>query len=575
MAVTTQGHWFGPSTAPLLGWVTSDRGLAATSGVLLVPPMGYETWTAHRTLRSLAEALAADGHLVLRFDLRGTGDSALDTWEVTSIEDWQTDVRTAAAELRSLGAERVSLVGLRMGALLAMATADAADPPDAARPSTDAGPPGATGPSVVAWWPPASARAHLRELSLLGERPAPACDPAGGGSVFVAGVAITRGLASTAAVLDPAQALVRSPGHRVVILDRDDRPSADSLERALRDEGVEVERTVVAGANAFLGVATEHAVVPQAPLETIVDHLRPRRASAGRLDAGACVQTVRRLATAATLPFHGRSIVERVVEVGADRLVAIETLPADPAPCAATANASMTIVFLNSGSEHHVGPGRSWVEFARALALEGHRSLRVDYRGWGESPDSGHAPGRPFDPHTVDDTARLVEALGGGGPVVLVGLCAGAWSALRHVERLSIAGMLALNPPLYWQPGDPIEATMAETRIRVERERPREERLARWHVWDLANILRLPIAGARWLGRIAAAPFPVWFVCTQDDDGREYLHQRLARPLARARRSASFRLVELERLDHSMHRQWHRDELLEQLRSLLTAAAQA
>ena len=50
-------------------------------GVVIVPPVGYEYWSSHRTLRTLAERLAGQGCCALRFDFDGTGDSAGDQWD--------------------------------------------------------------------------------------------------------------------------------------------------------------------------------------------------------------------------------------------------------------------------------------------------------------------------------------------------------------------------------------------------------------------------------------------------------------------------------------------------------------
>jgi len=68
--------WFGPDDRPLLGWLTQPASGPGATGVVVVPPLGYEYWTTHRALRALAERLAAQGCSVLRFDLDGTGDWA-------------------------------------------------------------------------------------------------------------------------------------------------------------------------------------------------------------------------------------------------------------------------------------------------------------------------------------------------------------------------------------------------------------------------------------------------------------------------------------------------------------------
>jgi pimeloyl-ACP methyl ester carboxylesterase len=61
------------------------------------------------------------GYDVLRFDYRGTGDSSGEPEEF-SANDWIDDIGTAADELReTANVSNVSLIGLRLGALLAAA----------------------------------------------------------------------------------------------------------------------------------------------------------------------------------------------------------------------------------------------------------------------------------------------------------------------------------------------------------------------------------------------------------------------------------------------------------------------
>lgn len=89
-------------------------------GVLLCPPIGHEHTRSYRALKSLAEALARCGHHVLRFGYRGVGDSGGEFAEATA-DRWCDDVACAAEELAGLsGMEELSLVGLRIGAALAL-----------------------------------------------------------------------------------------------------------------------------------------------------------------------------------------------------------------------------------------------------------------------------------------------------------------------------------------------------------------------------------------------------------------------------------------------------------------------
>jgi uncharacterized protein len=109
--------YFGRSEAQLFGTHHAPARGARDHGVVVVPPMGQEALRAHRALRQLGIALARERYHALVFDLGGTGDSAGE-FDEASLARWADDVRTASDELRDrTGLARVSLVGLRLGAV--------------------------------------------------------------------------------------------------------------------------------------------------------------------------------------------------------------------------------------------------------------------------------------------------------------------------------------------------------------------------------------------------------------------------------------------------------------------------
>ena len=90
-----------------------------TEAIVLCNPFGQEYLRAHKSIRRLAINLANLGYPVLRFDYRGTGDSAGDL-DGVSAQHWVADIGYAIQELMDMSAvPRVALIGLRLGALLA------------------------------------------------------------------------------------------------------------------------------------------------------------------------------------------------------------------------------------------------------------------------------------------------------------------------------------------------------------------------------------------------------------------------------------------------------------------------
>ena len=159
--------FFGQSSRRLFGLYTPARAVGGKQrGIVLCHPWGQEYLRAHRSMCRLGNMLADTGHHVLRFDYFGTGDSAGDMTEA-SLAGWQSDVQTAIDELKDMaGLNRVSLLGLRLGATLAAQAAAQR------RKDVDA---------VVLWDPVVSGRDYLAELCETDEQVLPRAAQAGGG----------------------------------------------------------------------------------------------------------------------------------------------------------------------------------------------------------------------------------------------------------------------------------------------------------------------------------------------------------------------------------------------------------
>lgn len=90
-------------------------------------PFAEEKLWSHRVMVSLARELAARGHVVMRFDYMGAGDSTGSTPD-TSLETHLADLDAALAHLleRHPRIQQVGLLGLRFGATLAALFAERA-----------------------------------------------------------------------------------------------------------------------------------------------------------------------------------------------------------------------------------------------------------------------------------------------------------------------------------------------------------------------------------------------------------------------------------------------------------------
>ena len=118
-AIELQPFFFGVDGRRLYGLLrvaSSSAGL----GVVLCQPHAHEYIRCHRAFRELGQRLAWAGIPVLSFDYYGTGDSGGD-YQQGTISGWVADVGLAIDALKQeMKVERVCLVGLRLGATLAM-----------------------------------------------------------------------------------------------------------------------------------------------------------------------------------------------------------------------------------------------------------------------------------------------------------------------------------------------------------------------------------------------------------------------------------------------------------------------
>lgn len=200
--------FFGSSERPLFGVHHPPKGKQTRSeGVVLCYPMGQEYMRSHRAFRQLANLLVRRGHHVFRFDYFGTGDSA-GASEDGSLAQWICDVGSAIAEFKdNASLERVSLVGLRLGA--ALATLAAADRDDIEK--------------IVLWDPVVRGSSYLAELLAAARLPG-----AGEGTVGVLGFPLTASLRGELAQLDLAR--VEESGARAIeIVVSNERPEWSAL----------------------------------------------------------------------------------------------------------------------------------------------------------------------------------------------------------------------------------------------------------------------------------------------------------------------------------------------------------
>jgi len=537
--MTAVPTWFGTADRPLFGWVHVPKDNRAAGAVVLCPPVARELAATQICYRQLAEDLSAAGMLAIRFDYDGTGDSTGVHLDPNRVDSWLSSIEHAIDLAKSCGAESISLIGMRVGALLAAVAA-------ARLGSIDA---------VVLWDPCESGRAFVRHeaalLRLLSD------DDHGS----VDGIELPGCVFSAETVSDLGSLAVPADGtrpSRVLLLTRPDRPPATKLTNAL---GTEPDLAAARGQELLLEVEPGARKTPHDVVEHIVSWLRTGNPASPRAVRVSAQDTAR-------VPFEGGRLTERAIRLGPAGLFAIATEPDAP-------TRAPTVLMLNAGPDWHVGPNRLWVDLSRRWAAAGFRCVRLDESGLGDSPAR---PGKPANlvrsPDAFDDVREARFAVEPDDPtnVVLVGLCSGGYQALEDALVLPTRAIYAINPVLHFAPPElatgaidprrricwPLSGLASTYRSWLAEPVRRRLRKVLWRSIHLLNRDRSRDA-ATWLDQLRIDGVEVLVVCGQEE----------ARPFGTAPAETtgtavghdSIRLDVIEGLDGALMPAWQRAEV--------------
>jgi pimeloyl-ACP methyl ester carboxylesterase len=417
---------------PIAGLYHGCAGAPRGTGVVLCNPFGYEAIAAYRGYRELAGRLSAEGFAVLRFDYDGTGDSFGDDLEPGRVAAWKASVSAALDFVRARsGAKALSLVGTRLGALLASAVA------------AERGDVG----SLVLWAPTASGRALVREVrafSLLkqGGQGGPAQGVPDGEEA--AGFVLSAATIQELSQLDLLK-LPRAPAPRTLLVPRDDLPSGEEkVAESLRARGSDVALQAVAGYS-FLLLDTHESPIPAAFNDAVATWLAQVHAP----------QPFAAAQPPESKSLSGPGFTEEPISFGPEgRLCGVITRPTGRRP------GPLGVIFLNVGSIHRIGPNRMYVRMARRWAAEGIASLRFDLSGLGESqPRAGQPENVLYREDAPDDVRAAMTALherAGAERFLLAGLCSGAYVAYHSAQAdARVAAQVLINPQTYrWRAED-------------------------------------------------------------------------------------------------------------------------
>ena len=439
--------YFSSENRTLFGWLHLPDGVrTAGTGMVICNPFGYEAICSHRSVRAFAHAAAALGFPVLRFDYGGTGDSGDIDPLANQLTAWSRDAVAAVDELRRrTGVGQACLLGFRLGALVAALSAASCESVKA----------------LIAVAPVTSGRRYLRELRTIqlgAGQNVNAAGMEGARSVEVSGFGLSA--ATVAALNDTdlsAMSLPTVPD--ILIIDRGELPGARSWADGLSQGGAHLEYVALPGFVRMMMTAPHLTNIPQPMIKAMRDWLarftvgEPEPPVPSREPRMEDVDSEKRWYSFAA-ETTGGILTERPVVLPCEtRLFGILTEPPRSAACRGG------VILLNAGATHHVGPNRMYVTLARRWAKQGCLVLRIDLAGLGDSAAANDRPENEVYPApAIEEVAAAVEFMRsryGIANVTLVGLCSGAYHALRAaVAKVPVKRILMVNPlNFFWRQG--------------------------------------------------------------------------------------------------------------------------
>ncbi len=390
---------------------------------IICPPVGSDYNNSYRNLKVLAEQLAAQNQWVITIDYLGFGNSMDASKGISQLESMIVSLTSLQQKLTQSGVKKINLIGLRFGATLAALASN--------RVAIN---------KLVLWSPIVSGKKFIREIKMLTQASEQAIESPE--LLEISGWTIDAESAELIANIDLLK--LRFHCERVLLLQDGQKRQINKLKDHL-SEFADIEVTVDEQSELIdLLVDAHQSQLAKKSNQSIVSYL-----STGQNESTQCSQTFFSETSLALV--QGGEFQDCYIDKG--RYFAIHTQ-------ALASNSDLpTFVFLNSGSNHQVGPHRLYVLLSRQFASLGFNSVRVDLPGLGESPATNDGQENlPYPDKATHEIVKILELMQlANKPIILIGLCSGAYHSMKcaaEATSLSIEESIMINPlTFFWQKG--------------------------------------------------------------------------------------------------------------------------
>lgn len=422
--------------------------------VLICPPVGHEFVNSYRGLRHLADGFAEKGITTFRMEYQGVGDSSgLDT-DPDRLQKWVSSIERAANFLKEkCEIKKISLLGLRMGATLASIASNKIEIEN-----------------LICWVPVVEGKRYIREILALQKTGENADLDVDSTTLEGGGFLITRETMNE--ILSLSLTKIIPTAKNVFLFNTDDLPIPNNLMDEWSNQNFQFTHKTLSGYADMM--ATPHnSKVPHSAIEEITNI----NFSGNKLDKNIFLdlknyQQTRfdgyTYATSAKESMDaggGFPVTEILCRIPNTPLFGIFSLP-----LLRDTESKPTVLLLNSGSVHRMGPNRNYVYITRELLSLGFNVFRLDFLGLGDSihPDEAKE-NDPYVPEALSNIKQTISYLKENhkiNNVILMGVCSGAYASFQfalHEDEESVHEVLPINPlTFYWKEGMSLDFSPAD-----------------------------------------------------------------------------------------------------------------
>lgn len=548
-----------------------------SQAIILCAPFGHEYTHSHRSFKHLAESLASQGFTVFRFDYQGTGDSSGSDIDENRVQTWIENICSVAEHVQISFAE-ITLIGFRLGASLAALATQKIDVSQ-----------------LVLWEPIIKGKTYVRELTAIARL---AQSPVHKNSDWIecAGFLMTTNTQKEISAIDLTNQPI-STKKAVLLLGRDDRQYDPSLRNLLTFTHNNISEAYLPGYVEMLDEPhatkvpfTAFAFISQwlikQPIEMLSSHNAENYLAINK-------------STTLNFEYNGLILEEQSCWYHQqNHLFGICTYLKDGYDARLPA-----IILLNSGSVHHVGPNRIYIDIARTLASLGFYVMRLDLEGLGDSASAIPAfKNHPYQPNAIANVYSAMEYFkncGIANTFILGGICSGAHSAfhtaIADLDRKSniLNGIFLINPlTFYWREGMSLEIPQQDLQTLMDKGYYKKSihDINKWKKLlsgktSLRGIFQfitklICLKSSIYLhnfkdvifrnetqlsidfNRLSRQKTRVYFIFSGTDPGLDIIKQHAYKSFKRGEKNGNFNLAIIEHADHTFSKKAMREKLL-------------